>query len=189
VDVDKLDEAAKRMEQMAKRMEQPPGTSPGGSEPSATEEEAASLTAIAPDDLKALLPESLPGGFARGEVSTSTGGAAGFSFGTAKASYAKDDSRITLSLIDMGAMGAFAALGSAFGASATEETETSYSKIGKVDERMTIEEFNRETETGKYGVMVSDRVMVEAEGSGASMDALKAAVHAVDLGRVEALAE
>jgi hypothetical protein len=54
---------------------------------------------------------------------------------------------------------------------------------------MTIENFNRETSTGKFGVMVSDRVMVEAEGSGASMDELKSAVQAVDIDRIEALAK
>jgi hypothetical protein len=188
VDMDKLDEAAKRMEGMAKRLEQPQGTAPEDNEPPPEGEEAASLPAIAPDDLKTLLPQSLPGGFARSDVSTATGGAAGFSFGTAKANYAKGDQRITLSLMDMGALGAFAALGGAFGANASEETETAYTKIGNVDGRMTVEEFNRETKTGKYGVVVGDRIMVEAAGSGAGMDALKAAVGAVDLSRVEALA-
>ena len=188
LDMGKLDEAAKRMEQMAKRMEQAqPGAQSDG-EPSTEDGESASVPPIAPDDLKALLPKTLPGGFARSEASTSAGGAAGFSFGTAKAVYTKGQARITLSLMDMGAMGAFAALGSAFGANATEETATSYSKMGQVDGRMTIEDFNRETKAGKYGVVVSDRVMLEAEGSGASMDDLKSAVQAIDLGSVEALA-
>lgn len=186
LDMGKLDEAAKRMEKMAKRMEQTqPGAQSDGEPPT---EDGESVPPIAADDLKALLPKTVPGGFAQSDVSTSTGGAAGFSFGTAKAVYTKGEARITLSLMDMGAMGAFAALGSAFGANATEETATSYSKMGQVDGRMTIEDFNRETKAGKYGVVVSDRVMLEAEGSGASMDDLKSAVQAIDLGSVEALA-
>ena len=72
--------------------------------------------AIAPDDLKSLLPATLSGGFRRTDTSTASGGAAGFDFGNAKAVYAKGDARITLSLTDMGAIGALAALGSAFGA-------------------------------------------------------------------------
>jgi hypothetical protein len=180
VDMDKVDEATKRMEQMAKRMEQSQqGASSGG---------ATSLPAIAPGDLKGLLPKSLPNGFTRNDVSTSTGGAAGFSFGSARAVYTKGDKRITLSLMDMGAMGAFAAFGGIFGASATE-TKTSYSKMGQVDGRMTMEKFNRDTKTGKFGVVVSDRIMVEAEGTGASMDELKKAVKEVDIGRIEALAK
>jgi hypothetical protein len=59
--------------------------------------------------------------------------------------------------------------------------------MGQVDGRMTMEEFNRETKTGKFAVIVGDRVMIEAEGSGASVDELKAAVAAVDLGQAEAL--
>jgi len=187
LDMGKLDEAAKRMEKMAKRMEQTqPGAQSDGEPPT---EDGESVPPIAADDLKALLPKTVPGGFAQSDVSTSTGGAAGFSFGTAKAVYTKGEARITLSLVDMGAMGAFAALGSAFGANASEETATSYSKMGQVDGRMTIEDFNRETKSGKYGVIVSDRVMLEAEGSGAGMDDLKSAVDAIDIGSVEALAK
>jgi hypothetical protein len=54
---------------------------------------------------------------------------------------------------------------------------------------MTMEEFNRETKVGKFAVIVADRVMVEAEGADASMDALKAAIATIDLGQVEALAK
>ena len=150
--------------------------------------DAASLPPIAPADLKTLLPKSLPGGFAQTDVSTSAGGAAGFSFGTAKATYTKGDAHITLSLMDMGAVGALATLGSVFGANATEETATSYSKMGEVNGRMTMEKFDSDTKDGTFGVMVSDRVMVEAEGNGASIAALKSAVGAIDLGSVETLA-
>jgi hypothetical protein len=185
LDMDKLEQATKHMEKMAKRLEQPQGGATPGGETS----DADGVAAIGPNDLKALLPKKLPGGFSRGDVSTSTAGAAGFSFGTAKAVYNKGDQRITVSLMDMGAMGAFAALGSAFGANASEETDTSYSRIGPVDGRMAIEEFNSETKAGKFAVIVSERVMVEAEGAGASIDDLKSAVGAVDLDSVETLAE
>jgi hypothetical protein len=54
---------------------------------------------------------------------------------------------------------------------------------------MAIEEFNRETEVGKYAIIVGDRVMVEAAGDHASIDELKSAVGAVKLDNVEALAK
>jgi hypothetical protein len=183
LDTDKLEQATKHLEAITKQMEQAPDAKPSSENP------PEKLAAIGPDDLKALLPKKLPGGFARGDVSTSTAGAAGFSFGTAKAVYSKGDSSITLSLMDMGAVGAFAALGSIFGANATEETPTSYSKIGQVDGRMAIEEFNRETKAGKFAVIVGDRVMVEAAGDRASIDELKSAVGAVKLDNIEALAK
>ena len=182
LDMEKLDKAAKQLEQMSKQAALPSDEGAGDGK------ESSGPRAIAPDDLKSLLPATLPGGFARTDTSTASGGAAGFDFGNAKAVYAKGSARITLSLTDMGAIGALAALGSAFGANASEETATSYSKMGQVDGRMTMEEFNRETKVGKFAVIVGDRVMVEAEGAGASVDALKAAVGTIDLGQVEALA-
>jgi hypothetical protein len=75
------------------------------------------------------------------------------------------------------------------GANASQETATSYSKLGQVDGRMTTEELNRETKAGKFAVIVKDRIMIEAEGTGASIDQLKTAVAAVDLGHAEALAK
>jgi hypothetical protein len=183
LDMDKLDKAAKQLEQMSKQAAQPSDEGAGDGK------ESSGPRAIAPDDLKSLLPATLPGGFARTDTSTASGGAAGFDFGNAKAVYAKGSAHITLSLTDMGAIGALAALGSAFGANASEETATSYSKMGQVDGRMTMEEFNRETKVGKFAVIVADRVMVEAEGADASMDALQAAIGTIDLGQVEALAK
>jgi Yip1 domain len=186
VDTNRLDEATKHLEQITKQMEQ----RMPGAQGAADDDKPTDLPKVALDDLKALLPESLPGGLTRSDLSTSTGGAAGFNFGSAKANYARGDARITVSLMDMGALGAFAALGGIFGASASEETETSYSKIGEVDGRMTIEEFNSATNSGKYVTIVDNRIMVEADGSGgATIDELKAAVLAIDLARVAALAK
>ena len=187
LDLDRAQKAAKRLEDMSKQAGQPSDNS--GGEPPSDDKGISPPSGIAPNDLKSLLPASLPGGFARTDISTASGGAAGFNFGNAKAVYAKGDSTITMSLTDMGAMGALAALGSAFGANTSEETATSYSKMGQVDGRMTVEEFNRETKSGKYSIIVGDRIMVEAEGAGATIDELKSAVGALDLGGVEALAK
>jgi hypothetical protein len=180
LDMDKLDKASKQLEQMANQAEQ--NAASGGQ----SSDEA---RAIAPDDLKALLPASLPGGFDRSDISTSSAAAAGFDFGNAKAVYAKGDASITLSLTDMGPIGAFAGLGSAFGINASEQTATSYSKLSQVDGRTTMEEFNRETNAGKYAVMVGDRIMVAADGTGTTEDELKSAVGAIDLDKAEALAQ
>ncbi len=186
LDLDRAQKAAKRLEDMSKQAGQ---QSDSNGDPSSDDKAISPPPGIAPNDLKSLLPASLPGGFARTDISTASGGAAGFNFGNAQAVYAKGDASITMSLTDMGAMGALAALGSAFGANTSEETATSYSKMGQVDGRMTVEEFNRETKSGKYSIIVGDRIMVEAEGAGATIDELKSAVGALDLGSVEALAK
>jgi len=202
LDMDALNEASKRMDAITKNMERyGPGTAPGagvqsaepgvaeteGAGSPAADQDAAATRAIAASALKPLLPATLPGGFARGEVSSSDTSAGGMSFASAEGVYVKGDTRISLSLMDLGSMGALAALGSAFGVNAAEETETSYSKVGQVDGRMTTEEFNRETGAGRYGTLVGTRIMVDAQGTGATMEELKAAVHAVDLDALAAL--
>ena len=134
-----------------------------------------------------MLPETLPGGFAKTEGSTSTVGTAGFGFAIARADYQRGDAKISLTLTDLGAAGAIAALGAAFGANTTEDTPTSYSKTYVTDGRMVTETFNRQTEQGSYGMIVANRIMVNAEGYGVDMAELKSAIAAVDLDRVENL--
>ncbi len=54
---------------------------------------------------------------------------------------------------------------------------------------MVTEEFDTNQNTGMYGVMAADRVMVKADGrEGASADEMRAAVESVDMSRVETLA-
>jgi hypothetical protein len=88
LDMDKLDKAAKQLEQMSKQAAQPADEGAGEAG-----ENSGPPSAISPGDLKALLPASLPSGFARTDISTASGGAAGFDFGSAKAIYAKGDAR------------------------------------------------------------------------------------------------
>ncbi len=54
---------------------------------------------------------------------------------------------------------------------------------------MTTEEWDKQSKSGKYGVLIADRFMVEADGQGADMDDLKAAVTAVGPTKLETLAK
>ncbi|HZC16204.1 MAG TPA: Yip1 family protein, partial [Caulobacteraceae bacterium] len=67
-----------------------------------------SVHALPADTLKALLPAALPSGFARTEVSATSGGAAGVGGSNAEGVYTKGDGRITLEVTDLAAMGALA---------------------------------------------------------------------------------
>ena len=79
-------------------------------------------------------------------------------------------------------------MASALSVQSSKETATGYEKVGQVNGRMTTEEYDRAAKTGKYGVLVGGRFMVQADGS-ASIDDLRNAVNAVDAGRLEALAK
>jgi hypothetical protein len=141
-----------------------------------------------PDLLKAYLPDGVDG-FARSAVSTGSGGMGGVSGSSAEATYAKGDASFRLSVTDMGAAGAFAAMAGAFNVQHSEESESKYEKVGKVDGRMTQESYDKTSKHGEYSVMVGDRFVVAAEGDNVAMDDLKSAVGAIDPGKLESLAK
>lgn len=171
VDLGELQSAAEKAAAAAKAVQ-------SGEGPPATDTET----------LKALLPASV-GSFAREQMSTGSGGMGGFEGSQAEATYAKAGASLKLSVTDVGAAGALAGLAGAFDARKTEETATGYEKVSVIDGRLTQETYDRTARRGEYGVMVGERFMVQAEGEGVSMDELKAAVGAVDRGRLEAMAK
>ncbi len=149
---------------------------------------AGAVHAVPADTLKSFLPDSLPSGFARTEVSSSSAGAAGVGGSTAQGVYTKGDGRITLEVTDMAALGALANMASAMNVESDRETATGYEKVGKVNGRMTTEEFDRQANSGKYSVLVAGRFLVDAEGTGVAIDDLKAAVSAVGLDKLQGMA-
>lgn len=177
VDVSKMEEAAKRMEAASKQM--------ADAANSGQMANGAPAGAIAPDVLQGVLPATLPG-YTRSEVSSASGGLGGIGGTTAKGVYNKGDSRITVEVTDLGAM---AAMANAFNVNGNKQTADGYEKVGKIDGRMTMEEYNRTSNHGSYGVMVADRYMVQAEGDRVTMDELKNAVTSIPFGRLEALSK
>ncbi|HZL00390.1 MAG TPA: Yip1 family protein [Caulobacteraceae bacterium] len=145
------------------------------------------VAAIDPEKLKSFLPDTA-GGLPRTELSSQRAGAAGIGASNAEAVYAKDSARITLTVTDLSAMGALAGMAGAMGVESDKQTATGYEKVGKVGGRLTTEEWDRGANSGKYGILVADRFMVQAEGSGTTIDALKSAVAAVGPDRLEGLA-
>ena len=171
VDMGKLEEAGKKFEDAASKMQSGEGK-----------------PAIAPDVLQSLLPAAL-GELTRASVESSSMGAGGVGGSQAEARYGSGDRQITLTITDMGVIGGLAALGSAFNVQSSKQDGTSYEKVGKVDGRMTTEKFDSADKRGEYSTIFGDRIMVQAEGNAASVDLLKGAIAAVDLGKVEGLAK
>ena len=172
VDLGKLDAAAKQMEASAKNMQTAAATG--------------SANAVQPSALQALLPNSI-GGYHRTSIEGESMGAAGIGGSHANARYENGDKNFELSITDMAAAGALAAMGAAFNVQQSKQTETGYEKTSTVDGRLVTEEWNNDG-NGKFGMMVKNRFMVQAEGKVASIDELKGAVAAVGLDRLEAMA-
>jgi hypothetical protein len=180
LDVTKMQAAAKAMEAAANQVKAAEEGKPAP---------AGAVNVVPADAVKALMPADLPGGLDRNELSAGSQSVGGVATANARAVYAKGDSRVTLSVTDMAAAGALASLGGALNIQSSRETATGYEKIGKVDGRMTTEEFDRQAKSGKYTVVVADRFVVEAAGSGVDMDQLKSAVNSVGFDRLEGLAK
>jgi hypothetical protein len=137
--------------------------------------------------LKSLLPDTVSGGLGRAEVTTAGGQIAGFGGSSAVATYGTGNHQLTLTVADLGAMGALASAGGILGISGDKETPTSYSRISQQDGRTVAEEYDRQTQHGSYAIIVASRFMVHAEGSSISMDDLHNAVASVDVERLESL--
>ena len=169
VDLGKLEQASKQMEQAAKQMEK-----------------GAATAAVAPTALQALLPAAI-GSYRRVELSSSGASAGGMGGSVAEARYENGAQKVELRVSDIAAVGALAAMGSAFNAQSSTQTETGYEKVGNVDGRMTTEKWDNGSKEGSYSVLVANRFMVEASGNASSIDELRAAVNAVGVDRLESL--
>ena len=176
VDLGKLEAASKKMEAAANQMNQAATTGNGA------------VAALPADQLQALLPATLPG-YTRSEVSNASGGAGGIGGSHAEARYTAGESSVRLELTDMAAVGALAALGSALNVQSSRQTETRYEKTQTVDGRMVSEEWDSQSKSGKFSVVVANRFMVEARGDNVDMNLLKGAVMAVGIERLEGLAK
>jgi hypothetical protein len=160
VDMGKLEAATKQMEAAA--------NGSGASAP------------VAPSAMQALLPTAI-GGWQRTSLESASVGNFG---GTASGTYSSGDKKFELRIVDMSALGALAGLGSAMGVQQNREDADGYERTGTVDGAMQNEEWNRTRSRGKFGRMIGGRFMIEAEGDAGSIDDLKAAVAAVDAGKL-----
>ncbi|SFG31495.1 Yip1 domain-containing protein [Novosphingobium sp. CF614] len=141
--------------------------------------------AVAADSLKGLLPEAI-GPYARTALETVGAGPMGTS---AQAKYTAGDRSFTLRVADLHGLGAIAGMGAAMGVEQSREDADGYEKTGTVDGQMQTEAWNNSSQSGKFGHMVGNRFLVEAEGSAGSIDELKSAVASIDTGNLENLAE
>lgn len=166
VDLGKLEEASKKMEAAAER--------------------AKTATPVDRQALAALLPAAA-GGWTRTAIESSTASAGGMGGSQAEARYEANGQTVRLKVADLASAGAFAAMASAFKVETSSEDDQGYEKSGMIDGRYTMEKWNKEGR-GSYGVLLSDRFLVEAEGNAPDIGTLKALVGAIDAGKLQGLA-
>ncbi len=134
---------------------------------------------VAAETLKAMLPDSVAG-LDRTGLTSAGGQIGGFGGRTAQATYGGNGRQVTLTIADLGVVGALAGMTGALGITGDSETPNSYSKLTQQDGRTIAEEYDRTTRHGSYGVLVANRFLIHAEGDGVKIDELRAAVAGVD---------
>ncbi|MDE3140399.1 MAG: hypothetical protein KGL09_01155, partial [Pseudomonadota bacterium] len=144
----------------------------------------APIKPLAPGQMSALLPASLPG-LTRGNVDSTRGGIGALQVSEAKADYGSGAQQIRLGITDMGANRAMLAMIGMV--QQDQESASGYHKVFQRDGRTVQEQWTAATRAGEYTLIVGDRFMVQAKGQGPDMAALKQAVDAVDLARLQQL--
>ncbi len=145
------------------------------------------VEALAPDQIKAFLPDSL-GHLKRTNTSAQRNNAMGMQISEASADYAGDNGqRITLELTDTGGAKGFMAMAAAMAPEEEKETDHGYEKTYTADGNMVHEAWDTQSKSGEYSVVLGKRFTVKANGNVDSIDQLKQAVTSIDLRKLESL--
>ena len=126
--------------------------------------------------LQALLPVAV--GIYRRIAVESTG--LGKMGGQVEGTYSAGGNNFELRIVDMSALGSLAGIGAAMGVEQSREDADGYERTTTADGQMQTESWRNSESRGKFGTVVANRFMIEADGKAASIDELKEAVASVD---------
>jgi hypothetical protein len=145
------------------------------------------VEALAPDQIKAFLPDNL-GNLKRSSLSAERNSAMGMQISQASANYAADNGQhVTLEVSDTGGAKGFMSLAAAMAPEEEKQTDHGYEKTYSADGNLVHEEWDTQSKYGEYSVVVGKRFTVKANGNVDSIDQLKQAVASIDLGKLESL--
>jgi hypothetical protein len=145
------------------------------------------VEALAPDQIKAFLPDSL-GSLKRTSTSAQRNNAMGMQISEATAEYSGDNNqRITLEVTDTGGAKGFMAMAAAMAPEEEKETDHGYEKTYTANGNMVHEAWDTQSKSGEYSVVLGKRFTVKANGNVDSIDQLKQAVTSVDMSKLESL--
>ena len=146
-----------------------------------------SVEALAPDQIKTFLPESL-GSLKRTSISAQRNNAMGMQVSDATAEYSNGGrQQISLEVTDTGGAKGFVAMAAAMAPEEEKQTDHGYEKTYTADGRMIHEQWDTRSGYGEYSVVLGQRFTVKANGHADSIDQLKQAVASVDLAKLESM--
>lgn len=141
------------------------------------------------DQLKTFVPASFAGLQREGSGSVEKSGIGTLMVSKAQAYYTDGgDKRVRLEIVDSGGASGWMGLASWATLQSSREDDNGYEKTGKVNGRMVHEQHSKNG-SDEYSIVLGERFMVTASSDDLEVDALKAAVSSLDLGRLESLKE
>jgi hypothetical protein len=138
------------------------------------------------DQLKPFVPETFAG-LPRKSSKAEKSGLAGLMVSTAEATYSDGARSVTLTVTDTGGVSGLMGLASWVGIQGEKEDESGTERTTKENGRLIHEKTSKTGGASEFGVVLGDRFVVSARGEGVDPGALKAAVSALDLGRLESM--
>lgn len=194
IDTSKMEEMAKKAEEAAKRMEAAQKSGDGAAAGKAMGEMMGAVTGMAggagapfpAQDLKALLPESI-GDMARKSFEAQGGQAMGIAGSSARGRYEAGDKNVELSITDTGGLAGLAALAGWANMTVDRETDGQIEKVYKQGNRTVREEYRKDGSHGEVTVILSNGVIVEAQGDNVAAADLRKIVEGVNLGKIESM--
>jgi hypothetical protein len=140
-------------------------------------------------ELKALLPESLPG-LKRTSAEGEKTSAFGVKVSEAHASYDNEEgANVSVKITDMGSVSGLmgmATLGWAY-ADVDRETDEGYEKTTTFKGHKALEKYSTESKNGELSIFVAGRFIVNVEGSNVEMSYIKEVAGKIDLGALESM--
>lgn len=139
------------------------------------------VESLAPDRLKAFVPEALAG-LNRSSISAERSSALGLQVSTATARYSNDSGReVRLEITDAGSAKGLLGLASWAGVEGEKEENGRREKTFRKGDRLVHEEWDSNASQGQYTVVVGDRFTVKVEGGADSVAELRKAAEQLDL--------
>ena len=191
----KLDEFAKKMEEAGKKIEAAQKSGDPNKQAAAAMEALGTAISggkgvepVQLDALKPFVPEKFAG-LPRADMRADRSGVVGLMAAKVEADYAEGNKRVQLSIVDTGGAAGLTSLAAwaAIGATSESETADRTERMRREGKRLIREEISKRGGQNEYSVIMADRFVVSAEGEGVDINALKAAVNSLDLGKIEAL--
>jgi hypothetical protein len=139
------------------------------------------------DQLKPFVPDTFAG-LARRSLNTEKSGVATLMVSKARAEYGDSTGkRVTLEISDSGGASGLVSLASWATVREEREDDNGSERTHKVDGRLVHEKVSRQGGANEFSVVLGDRFVVAARGTGITLPELKSGVSGLDLRRLESL--